>query len=125
MHQGREAVLKTQITFAQLLIVQPAMSLTQEWKPSTTVQNVEKLVHRLVRYFHSRSHHLAAARHRQGSSTRTPSLWVQFVIVLVMKAPRAGRRVAWKTNRDSTRTMATKTRTALEKCISSSPQFTT
>ena len=49
-----------------------------------------------------------------GSSTRTPSMWGQFVIVLVMKAPRAGRRVAWNTDRDSTRTMVTNTRTALE-----------
>ena len=44
----------------------------------------------------------------------TPSLWRQFVIVFVMKAPNADRMVVWITNRDLTQTMATNTHTVLE-----------
>ena len=52
-------------------------------------------------------HRLVDPRHHQD----TPR---EFVIVFVMKSPNADRTVAWSTNRDLTRTVATNTQTALE-----------
>ena len=65
----------------------------------------QRPVHQLVRHFHSPLHRLVDVRHRQ-ETPDTHSFCVQFVIVLVMKAPKADRVVAWSTDRDSTRTVA-------------------
>ena len=54
---------------------------------------------RLARHFHSRLHRLVDTRHHQ-ETPDTHSFGEQFVIVYVMKAPNADRKVAW--SRDST-----------------------
>ena len=56
----------------------------------------QRMVHQLARHFHSSLHRLVDARHHQ-ETPDTHSLWRQFVIVFVMKASKADRRVAWST----------------------------
>ena len=92
MHQCREAFRKTSITFAQLLTDQLALSLTQEWKLSTTVQNVRDcFISWLVTFTQV---YIVWWMHVTQETPGTHSLWGQFVIVFVMKAPKADRRVA-------------------------------
>ena len=72
----------------------------------------QRFAHQPARHSHPRWHCLERARHHQEKPDNR-SLWAQFVIVLVMKAPNADRTVAWSTSHDSTQTEATNNQTAL------------
>ena len=105
VHQCREAFLKTKIASAQLSIDQVGAASDSRMKAHYMCPECLKLVHRL-----------------SGNSTHMPCR-KQCVTLLVMKVPKADRKVARSTNLDSTQTVAANTQTTLK--LASSPKFTT
>ena len=111
-NQCREVFLKTNITFAHLLTDQTTQSLTQEWKLSTTVENVRGWF--ISWLFNFTRVHIVWWLHVTIKKLQTLiPCGVHFVIVFETKVPKTDRRAAWSTDRDSTRTAATNTRTAV------------